>query len=586
MRKQGKLFQRRMAQMHHEHERDLANVVLAYDARTETLEQRCKQYQTLEVQTKRLLKKCRDKNKSQQETMAGMRSKISMLKRQRSKASSPGRTVLPASSLSLPGGGHTPQSVIGSRGAFVAILPGKYVALSPPAAAGDYMGWISPGSGSDDDMADSNPRQSGLSLLSDPTTAGHAKRDRDWNSASPGAAAGSSAEHFPASESGEGGSPETSHRMREEIRQYQEALAESAQTIDDLRKDNLQEVGRLRDSETGLQNLVKSLELSKDQAETSLLAASTKSAAAHEELMQTKSSLRAANTEIESFLSQASRAQAERAKMQRNVEESETKINAQLREVALTMKQTLKQCHMLEELIRPEITCNHCMEILKDAQVLYPCGHSFCDACVDEMERESDQCIVCSLCQTVVPRADSCPNVALQAICPRVAWWSEPIALLKKQFQEFSGRDFVVQQTFGTMPTVAGAEHAAGGGSVVAARADATTIQMLVRVALAIQKAGVGVAELFERFDTDHGGSVDSKEMEEGLHSIGMWLTAEEFERLMRCADPDGDGDVMYTEFAELLDHALMTRDGRDAGAARKASALDPVVEAARRRGY
>ena len=99
--------------------------------------------------------------------------------------------------------------------------------------------------------------------------------------------------------------------------------------------------------------------------------------------MQTKSSLRAANTEIESFLSQASRAQAERAKMQRNVEESETKINAQLREVALTMKQTLKQCHMLEELIRPEITCNHCMEILKDAQVLYPCGHSFCDACVD-----------------------------------------------------------------------------------------------------------------------------------------------------------------------------------------------------------
>ena len=58
MRKQGKLFQRRMAQMHHEHERDLANVVLAYDARTETLEQRCKQYQTLEVQTKRLLKKC------------------------------------------------------------------------------------------------------------------------------------------------------------------------------------------------------------------------------------------------------------------------------------------------------------------------------------------------------------------------------------------------------------------------------------------------------------------------------------------------------------------------------------------------
>ena len=74
--------------------------------------------------------------------------------------------------------------------------------------------------------------------------------------------------------------------------------------------------------------------------------------------------------------------------------------------------------------------------------------------------------------------------------------------------------------------------------------------------------------------------------MKEGLHSIGMWLTDEEFERLMKCADPDGDGDVMYAEFAELLDHAMMTRDGRNAGAARQAAALDPVVEAARRKGY
>ena len=78
---------------------------------------------------------------------------------------------------------------------------------------------------------------------------------------------------------------------------------------------------------------------------------------------------------------------------------------------------------------------------------------------------------------------------------------------------------------------------------------------------------------------------MDSKEMKEGLHSIGMWLTDEEFERLMKCADPDGDGDVMYAEFAELLDHAMMTRDGRNAGAARQAAALEKLEEPAELRG-
>ena len=196
------------------------------------------------------------------------------------------------------------------------------------------------------------------------------------------------------------------------------------------------------------------------------------------------------------------------------------------------------------------------------------------------MERDSDQCVVCSICQAIVPRADTCPNIALQAICPRVAWWSEPIAQLKQQFKDFSGREFVVQQTFGTMPTTSQNNHVSN------RLADKQTVNMLVRVAFAIKNANVGVAELFERFDADHGGTVDHQEMNEGLHSIGMWLNNEEFERLMKCADPDNDGEVKYTEFAELLDHALTTREGRNMGAAREASALDPLADAARRKGY
>ena len=88
--------------------------------------------------------------------------------------------------------------------------------------------------------------------------------------------------------------------------------------------------------------------------------------------------------------------------MQQDVEESEAKINAQLRQVALAMKQTLKQAHARAV----SHARNHMQSLYGSTERstgLVSVGHSL-RCCVDNMERETDQCIVCSVCQAVVPQ--------------------------------------------------------------------------------------------------------------------------------------------------------------------------------------
>ena len=84
MHKRDKQLQKRISQLSKEHERDLANVILAYDARSELLEKRCKRLQANEERMRMNLRSYQKKSETQREAMAQMRLKISTLKRQRS----------------------------------------------------------------------------------------------------------------------------------------------------------------------------------------------------------------------------------------------------------------------------------------------------------------------------------------------------------------------------------------------------------------------------------------------------------------------------------------------------------------------
>ena len=342
-------------------------------------------------------------------------------------------------------------------------------------------------------------------------------------------------------------------RMREEIQQYQEALAEASKTIELLRNKSEIATASALEEDDGLLDTVKMYEKRTSRIQDELQTEVRIRGRVELQLEKANleiSTLQEANEKLKTFTASM---QSESDRIRKEVAISEATINAQLKGAAIQMKQTLKQCHMLEELVRPEITCNNCFDILEAAQILYPCGHSFCDKCVDEMERPEDGMVVCQVCQSLTPRADTCPNISLQAICPRVAWWAEPISALKDMFNGFSGKEFVAQQTFtgSVMDNINIIESATRNNVPVS---DARTTKVLVRIAGAVKETGKSVVTLFEEFDDDHGGTVDYEELKNGLEGINLFLPPKDFDALLAYADPNGDGEIESSELTKLTD--------------------------------
>jgi hypothetical protein len=550
LRKQGKLMQKQINQLNRSHEVDLANVVLAYDTRMETLENRMDVRKSNNSKLNTMLEQAQQLLRDQKNQVKILQKKIK-IQHDAMKAS--------VHHHRHSGGSHHSPLIIG---------------LSSPDAllTNSHEMWTSRDS----------PNGSGGRVSFDgdfhSTGAGGNRRDSnlsDWGNNNDRRSSGMVGIH-----NARDVDPTEMLRMREEIQQYQEALAEASKTIETMESrfvDQTNTQQEKQDDERVIDTM-KHLQRRASNTEDALKTEQRIRIRMEAELERAKNGILELETTNEKLRKETVVMRTESARVRQEVAISEAKINAQLKGAAIQMKKTLKQCHMLEELIRPEITCNNCFEILTDAQVLYPCGHSFCDDCVDQMERPEDAMIVCQVCQALVPRADTCPNISLQAICPRVAWWSEPISQLKQIFHDFSGKDFVAQQTF--------AGNDFNPNAKTEFIADARTTTILIRIAGAVKETGKSVAVLFEEFDDDKGGTVDYEELEQGLHSINIWLSPDDFQRLLGYADPNGDGEIEYHEFAELLDHMLTMREGRDHSMQRGAAALDPMVNNARNKGY
>ncbi|CAD5325543.1 unnamed protein product [Arabidopsis thaliana] len=59
--------------------------------------------------------------------------------------------------------------------------------------------------------------------------------------------------------------------------------------------------------------------------------------------------------------------------------------------------------------------------------------------------------------------------------------------------------------------------------------------------------------EVFRVFDRDGDGLISPLELGEGMKDMGMKITAEEAEHMVREADLDGDGFLSFHEFSKMM---------------------------------
>eukprot|EP00697_Spironema_sp_BW2_P016905 gnl/Spiro4/8413_TR4415_c0_g1_i1.p2 gnl/Spiro4/8413_TR4415_c0_g1~~gnl/Spiro4/8413_TR4415_c0_g1_i1.p2 ORF type:complete len:173 (-),score=51.72 gnl/Spiro4/8413_TR4415_c0_g1_i1:116-592(-) len=64
------------------------------------------------------------------------------------------------------------------------------------------------------------------------------------------------------------------------------------------------------------------------------------------------------------------------------------------------------------------------------------------------------------------------------------------------------------------------------------------------------------LTKAFKRFDTDDKGVISAAELREMMTSLGEKLTEEEADEMLRDADVDGDGQIDYAAFVQLLMNA------------------------------
>ena len=59
--------------------------------------------------------------------------------------------------------------------------------------------------------------------------------------------------------------------------------------------------------------------------------------------------------------------------------------------------------------------------------------------------------------------------------------------------------------------------------------------------------------ELFDRFDTDGGGTISAFELDAALIQMGMNLSMDDIEAMMKEVDKDSSGEISFQEFANLM---------------------------------
>ena len=66
---------------------------------------------------------------------------------------------------------------------------------------------------------------------------------------------------------------------------------------------------------------------------------------------------------------------------------------------------------------------------------------------------------------------------------------------------------------------------------------------------------------MFDLFDADGGGSIDTAEMTNALYQLGISDSIEEIEKIVAAIDSDGSGEVEFSEFKDIIKQLLGQKD-------------------------
>ncbi|EGD76102.1 hypothetical protein PTSG_00808 [Salpingoeca rosetta] len=69
------------------------------------------------------------------------------------------------------------------------------------------------------------------------------------------------------------------------------------------------------------------------------------------------------------------------------------------------------------------------------------------------------------------------------------------------------------------------------------------------------------LVKAFQRIDTDGSGSLSATELKRYLTNIGDPLSEDEFKELLKDVDQDGDGEVSFKEFVDLMTSGVTYKD-------------------------
>merc|ERR1719460_851019 len=72
------------------------------------------------------------------------------------------------------------------------------------------------------------------------------------------------------------------------------------------------------------------------------------------------------------------------------------------------------------------------------------------------------------------------------------------------------------------------------------------------------------IREAFNLFDADQSGAIDIRELKAAMRALGFEIKKEELKKMIADIDNDGNGDIDFAEFLEMMTGKMGEKDSRE----------------------
>merc|ERR1712216_719966 len=72
------------------------------------------------------------------------------------------------------------------------------------------------------------------------------------------------------------------------------------------------------------------------------------------------------------------------------------------------------------------------------------------------------------------------------------------------------------------------------------------------------------IREAFNLFDADQSGAIDVRELKAAMRALGFEIKKEELKKMVADIDSDGNGDIEFSEFLEMMTGKMGEKDSRE----------------------